>query len=188
MKRACCWQALLTMFAVVLLTQVGLGQPPEMPKPTKEHELLKQFAGEWETSTSMIAAPGEEPMTCQGSESAQMVGGFWLVIEGEVDMMGDSMTSILTVGYDHESKKYIGSFVCSVASTFWNYEGSFDESGKKLTLEAEGPSMLDPTKKAMYRDVIESKGKDHKVLTSYLQADDGTWVKFMTADGKRTTR
>jgi hypothetical protein len=63
------------------------------------------------------------------------------------------------------------------------YEGSVD--GRVLTLNTEGPSPADPRKTAKMKDVIEVKSKDHKVLTSYIQGEDGKWVLFMTLNAKR---
>jgi hypothetical protein len=54
-----------------------------------------------------------------------------------------------------------------------------------LTLDTEGPSPLEPGKKAKFREVLELKAPDHKVFTSYMQGEDGKWVKFVTMDYRR---
>ena len=40
-------------------------------------------------------------------------------------------------------------------------------------------------KMAQYRDVIEIKGDDHRVVTSHVLGDDGRWNGFMTAHYRR---
>jgi hypothetical protein len=54
-----------------------------------------------------------------------------------------------------------------------------------LTLNAEGPSMAGDGKMAKYKDVIEVKSDDHRVLTSHVLGDDGNWQHFMTANYRR---
>ncbi len=36
-----------------------------------------------------------------------------------------------------------------------------------------------------YKDVIEFLSDDHRVLSSQLLGEDGTWLKFMTAHCRR---
>lgn len=170
----------LAMVAMLGITTAGQAQVPEMPKPTEQHELLKQFAGKWRVIAETAPAPGTEAIKVEGIETSEMVGGFWLVSEGESTMAGMPMRSVLTLGFDPETKKYIGTFFCSADSTLWKYEGEMDESGKKLTLMTEGPSPIEPGKKAKYREVLELKDQDHKVFTSYLQDEEGGWITFVT--------
>jgi hypothetical protein len=162
------------------LASVCQAQVPEMPKPSKEHELLSQFAGDWEVTAETVALPNVEPLKCEGTESAKMVGGFWLVGQTEASMMGMKVNSLLTIGYNPTKKKYVGTFVCSADSTLWEYEGTMDDDGKKLTLTTEGPSPLDPSKTGQYREELELTDKDHKTFTSYMQGEDGKWVKMVT--------
>lgn len=175
----------LALIAVFCLATVGYAQLPEMPKPTKEHELLKQFAGEWEVTAESAPAPGQEAMKCEGKESSQLLGGFWYVAEGEAKMGEASVASVLTVGYDPAAKQYIGTFFCTMDSTLWKYVGAMDESGKKLTLETEGPSCTEPGKKAKYREILELTDKDHKTFKSFMQGDDGKWLPIVTMEYRR---
>jgi hypothetical protein len=156
-----------------------------MPKPTKEHQLLAQFGGEWKSRAETIPPPGEEPLVCEGKEMARMLGGFFLVAEGEGEMMGQPVSSVLTIGYDAAKKKYVGTFVCSAGGELWQYDGTMDASGKKLTLNTEGPSMMDPTKQTKYREVLELKDEDHKVFTSEMEVAEGKWQPIVRVTYER---
>jgi hypothetical protein len=152
-------------------------EPPEFPKPLKEHEWLRQLAGEWDSEAEISMDPTKPPMKHKGTESSRMIGGFWFFAENKGDVMGSPFTGLLTLGYNPEKKKYIGTWVDSMTSILWTYEGSVDAAGKKLTIEAVGPGM--DGKPATFRESIEVKDKDHKEFTSSLERD-GKWVIHLT--------
>jgi hypothetical protein len=168
--------------ALVLAVPSTAAEPPKQPAPAKEHEWLKQFSGEWETEAEMIVEPGKPAVKCKGAESSRTLGGFWLVSEMKGDFMGVPVNGLMTVGYDAEKKKFVGTWVCSVCDRMFKYEGT--ASGNTLTLETEGPHPA-TGKIVKMRDVVELKDKDHKLLTSYIQGEDGKWVSFMTMTARR---
>jgi hypothetical protein len=159
--------------------------PPPMPAPEKEHLWLQQFVGEWETEATATMEPGKPPMKCKGTESVRSVGGFWIVAENKGNFMDVPVTGAMTLGYDPEKKKYVGTWICSMSNYLWKYEGMVDESGKVLTLETEGPCPMAPDKISRFKDVMEFKSKNHRVLTSSMQEDDGKWVTFATINCRR---
>jgi hypothetical protein len=179
MKRMLDYKTWLAITALLCTAATCSAQAPEMPKPTKEHELLKQFAGDWKLTAEAEAAPGQEPIKAEGTESATMLGEFWLIGKSDSKMAGMSNSSVLTIGYDPKEEQYIGTFYCTADSTLWKYAGEMDESGKKLTLKTEGPSMFDPMKTAKYREVLELVDPDHKTFTSFIEGPDGKWMKMV---------
>lgn len=174
----------LAAFVVTALSGVAGGQsPPQLPMPPKENEWLKQLVGEWETELEMIVEPGKPPVKSKGTETTRSLGGFWIVSEMKSDCLGVPVTGVMTVGYDPRTKKYVGTFVCSMCDWLIKYEGTLN--GQVLTLECDGPNPTDPNKAVRMRDVIELKDQDTRTLTSSLLGEDGKWVTFMTATLKR---
>jgi hypothetical protein len=173
--------------ATLLIASTCRAQLPEMPGPAKEHEWLAQLVGEWETEAEAVFEPDQPPLKCKGTESIRAIGGFWVLSEMRGTMPGTNIptTGLLTLGYDAEKKKYVGTWVDSMTGHLWTYEGTLDETGKKLTLLTEGPNPVAPGTTAKYRESIEIKGPDHKVFTSAAQGEDGEWHTFMTSHARR---
>ena len=172
-------------------TLFGLGptleaQPPEFSAPEKQHQWLQQFVGSWETESEGSMGPDQPPMKCRGTMKTRMLGGFWVVNEMQGDIMGTPMTGIQTIGYDSANKQYVGTWVDSMMNHMWKYEGTVDESGKILTLEAMGPNFMAEGKLAKFRDAYEFKSADHIVATSSMLRSDGKWIAFMTGNMRRT--
>jgi len=86
----------------------------------------------------------------------------------------------MTLGYDPQKQRYVGTWIGSMMTYLWRYEGELDAAETGLTLNSEGPAMTDDAKMANYKDVIEFKSDDHRVMTSHVLSDDGQWHHFMT--------
>jgi hypothetical protein len=167
------------------------GQPtepaemPEFPQPGEQHQWLQQLTGEWTTQVEAKMDEDSAPITSEGVESVRSIGGFWVVAENTGDFMGAPFTGVLTLGYDTEKGHYVGTWIDSMSDRLWTYHGSLDASGRKLTLETEGPCPLEPGRTVSFKETIEIKSRDHKVFTSAFQDDDGSWATMLTIDYRR---
>ena len=165
----------------------GMEPPHEMPPPPGEHhEWLNQLVGEWAVDTEMMMGPpGTEPTKCTGTDTVRSLGGRWVVSEMESQIPGmGAMSALFSIGYNTETGKYQSTWISSVDDYIWISEGTLDATGKILTLETEGPDMMNPGQTTKYRDVIEIKSPDHRTLTSSAMFE-GQWVQFATANFHR---
>ena len=155
-------------------------------EPQEEHKWLQQLVGEWTSEAECSMGPGQPATKNHGTERARMVGDLWMVGEGQGEMPGGgTATMIMTLGYDPQKKKYLGTWIGSMMTHMWHYDGEMDTSGRILTLSAEGPSMAGDGTMAKYQDIIEIKSKDHRTLSSRVLGPDGSWSHFMTAHYRR---
>jgi hypothetical protein len=153
-----------------------------------EHQWLHRMIGEWTSEARVSMGPGKPMETSKGTESVRSLGGLWIVAEGQGEMPGGGLaTMIMTLGYDPQAKRFVGTWIGSMMTHMWVYAGALDAAERVLTLEAEGPDMAGTGKIAKYRDVIELESPDHRVLTSHVLGDDGAWQQFMTAHYRRKT-
>lgn len=93
----------------------------------------------------------------------------------------NSMRSLMTLGFDPERGKFVGSFIASCMTFQWLYEGTLDADQKVLTLNAEGPSFAGDGSMAQYQDIIEVVDPNTYLLSSRCQNVDGSWFPFMRA-------
>lgn len=153
--------------------------------PQKEHRWLEKLVGEWTYEGEASMGPDKPSQKFTGTESVRSLGGLWILAEGKGDMPGcGEATTMLTLGYDPQKKHYVGTWIGSMMTHLWVYNGELDAAERVLTLSVEGPGMAEG-KTASYQDVIEFKSDDHRVLTSRMLGDDGKWQEFMTAHYRR---
>lgn len=152
-------------------------------EPQKEHEWLQKLVGDWTFEGEAPAEPGQAPQTFTGTEHVRSVGGLWFVAEGQGEMPGGgAATTIMTLGYDPQKGRYLGTWIGSMMTHMWVYDGEVDRDGRKLTLDTEGPDMVTAGKLVRYRETMEFKTEDHRVFTSHQLGEDGKWKELMTAN------
>jgi hypothetical protein len=151
------------------------------PEPQKEHQWLRKLVGEWWFEADHSMGPGQPPKRTHGSETVRSVGDLWTVAEGQGEVpSGGTAIMIMTLGYDPQRGRFVGTWVGSIMPHLWTYDGALDAAGRVLTLDTEGPHFSGGGKRARYQDVIEFKSDDHRVMRSRMLGDDGTWHEFMT--------
>lgn len=158
-------------------------------EPQPEHGWLEQLVGDWSYESSCIMGPDQPPSKHGGTESVRSLGGLWTVGEGTCEMPGGGTgVTMMTLGYDAQKKRYVGTWVGSMMNYLWIYDGELDAAKRILTLESEGPSMAGDGTLSKYRDVIEIVDSDHRTLSSYMPTEDGKWQSFNTAHYRRTSK
>ena len=161
-------------------------QPTTVPEPQAEHRWLQNLIGEWTLDGEALMEPDQPPATFTGTERVRSLGDLWFLAEGQGEMPGGgTATTLMTLGYDPQKGRYVGTFIGSMMTHLWVYDGTLDADGRVLTLHAEGPDMSGGGKLTQYKDVIEVKDNDHRVLTSQMLGADGTWQQVMTGHYRR---
>ncbi|MBL8889977.1 MAG: DUF1579 domain-containing protein [Planctomycetaceae bacterium] len=150
-------------------------------QPTSEHQWLSKLVGEWVFESSCSMGPDQPAMLTKGRETVRSLGGLWTIGEANMGSTESDGRSIMTLGYDPTKKKFVGTFIASMMTHLWPYEGTLDQSGKILTLDSEGPSFATEGAYAKYQDSIEFVDDNHRILSSRMLLPDGQWVAFMEA-------
>ena len=154
-------------------------------KPGPEHQWLEQLLGEWEFDHE-CKMPDGSTSTAQGEMHCRSLGGMWVICEGRgISAEEEPWASIMTLGFDTAAGHYVGTFIGTMMSNIWPYEGCLDDPKKKFLLSSRGPN-FDGSGTANYRDTIQILDADTWVMTSELQSENGEWTQFMS--GKHTRR
>jgi hypothetical protein len=156
-------------------------------KIEKEHQWLQQLVGEWTFEHEAVMGEGKEPMKMTGAESVRSVGGVWIIAEGQWAMPGGGdNTMILTLGYDPDQKKFVGTWLGSMMTYLWVYEGQLDAARNVLTLDTVGPNM-EPggSGMAQFKERIEIKADGTRLFSSSMLGSDGKWNQFMSGTYRR---
>ena len=158
----------------------------EAARPRKEHEWLRQFVGEW-TYEMEYEEPGKPPTKIRGTGVTRALGEIWTISEGEGEMPGGGRSQMVTtLGFDPRRGRFVGTWLGTMMSYLWVYDGFLDADERVLTLESTGPSMTKPGEMGQYRDIITVIEEDYHTMTGNFLGDDGEWHEMMTMHVRRT--
>jgi hypothetical protein len=143
----------------------------------QEHDWLKRLVGRWQVETFSHA--GEESES-DWTESIRTIGDVWILGEARgTNPDGSPGHTIITLGYDPDEGRFVGTWVGSMMTNLWHYEGDLDDSGRILTLNSIGPRFDDSGETTSYRDIIELDGDDSRIFRSEVLNRDGSWEEMM---------
>jgi Protein of unknown function (DUF1579) len=117
--------------AGILPPAAGFQRSPEVKEGAmkvesqKEHRWLERLVGEWTFESEAIMGPGQEPVKSTGSQSTHSIGGLWVQSDGTCEMPGGGPTTmVITLGYDTAKKRFVGTFIGSMMTNLWVYDGA----------------------------------------------------------------
>ena len=155
----------------------------KLATPGEPHMLLASRVGSWSTKSRHWMEPEKPPMEFTGScERKMILDGRFLQEEFSGEMMGKPFSGIGVIGYDNQSKKYVSSWMDSMSTGIYFFEGTASEDGRSISLESrfndpiKGPGMWhlvtrivdENTEVAEMRMAYESGGEE-KCETTYTR-------------------
>lgn len=162
--------ALAVLFAAVSAGAQEKQEKPTPQKPQKEHELLKQFEGEWSVVAKCYTPSVQET---RGTETAKLkLGGFWLMFNYKSEMDGKPFEGHGMMGYDPQKSCYIGVWTDSWSPALTRFEGKADATNKVITLTCDS---VDPKsgQPMMHKMTMEIGDADHWTHRFFAPAKDG---------------
>lgn len=150
----------------------------KLATPGESHALLASMAGSWRTSTRSYMAPGAPPVASEGScEQRMILGGRYLHQEFKGDMMGTPFTGIGVTGFDNHTRKFVSTWMDSMGTGIYYFEGTLDADGRTMTQECrcddpiKGPMTLRSVTRILDEDTHEFEiygtdrsGKEEKMM------------------------
>jgi hypothetical protein len=159
------WFGCIALMLTSLVASSVLAQEP--PKPSKEHEFLKQNEGEWNVHFGDASTPA------MGTTKYKMgLGGLWLMSDAEMNMEGTKFYGHGMDSYDLTKKKFVGVWTDSMMTAPIVFEGDLSDDKKTLTCMGKGPGQTGET--VEYKMVTEYTDKDTHVFKM--------WAGTLTGD------
>ena len=106
----------------------------ELATPGAPHKLLAGMAGDWNTRSRWWVDPSAPPMESSGSCVQKMIlDGRFLQQEFAGEMMGGPFSGIGFVGYNNHTGKYVSTWMDSMGTAIFYFEGGIGPDGRTIT-------------------------------------------------------
>jgi hypothetical protein len=146
--------------------------------PGKPHQMLAKLAGAWTTRTRAWMEPDKPPMEGTGTcEQKMLLGGRYLQQEYAGEMMGSPFTGINLIGYDNHTQKYVSTWIDSMSTGIYYFEGTASADGRTITQEN---NYHDPVRgPTVWRSVTRIVDDNTLEYIMYITSKGGTEEKMM---------
>jgi hypothetical protein len=106
----------------------------ELATPGAPHKLLAEMAGSWSVKSRWWMDSHEPPMESTGTSEQKMVlDGRFLQQDFSGDMMGSPFAGIGFTGYNNHTGKFVSTWMDSMGTGIYYFEGSAGADGKTIT-------------------------------------------------------
>ena len=145
--------------------------------PGAPHKQLAGMAGSWTTRIKTWMGPDSPPMESKGSSEQKMVlDGRFLQQVFTSEMMG-TYNGIGFTGYDNHAQKYVSTWIDSMSTVLFYFEGTASQDGKTITQKSRYD---DPARGPIaWRSVTRIVNKNTLVYEMYIAVKRGKEKKEM---------
>lgn len=155
----------------------------EFPQPTEEHKIVMMDVGEWDIKGKMMMPDGFQEF--KATEKVTAIGGFWTVSHYSANIFG-GLKGSSTIGYDPQSKKFVGTWVDSFQPAVTHMKGTYDKKTKTMSFDTTGIGM--DGKPMPGKIVIKYKSKDEHTFTMMHKDPTGQSDKMVETMVMQYTR
>lgn len=79
-----------------------------------------------------IMGPDQPPQKSTETEKVRSLGGLWIQCKGQGEMCGGPATTMMTLGYDPQKQRFVGTWLGSMMTYLWLYDGEMDAAQRVL--------------------------------------------------------
>ncbi|MBX3425761.1 MAG: DUF1579 domain-containing protein [Pirellulales bacterium] len=158
--------AMLAALVPAALAVAQSGMVPASPA----HKQMARDVGQWEGEFKMWMDPAADPIVSKATETSKMLGDYWLQTEFSGEIGDQKFAGRGMLGYDPESKKFVGTW-CDTMTPYMSIgEGEYDVDKHALTM----------TYKA--RDPMTREMQSSKMVTTFVDDDTKQAVMYSAPD------
>jgi hypothetical protein len=141
--------------------------------PNENHAFLKNFAGDWNVTSTAWMQPGAPPSVSTSTSKGEIVlGGRYVIMKYTGVMFGQPFEGIQIMGYDNQQKKFASFWIDNTSTSFYMTTGTRDTTA----------NTIDDT--GLWPDPMGGSSKIHAV-TRFVGPDEFTYELYMVGpDGK----
>jgi Protein of unknown function (DUF1579) len=148
-------------------------------KPGPEHQAMEPLVGSWKAKVLFWQDPTKPPMESEGTMTRKWImGGRILQEDFDGKFAGANFKGMGLMAYDPQKKKYVSTWVDSMAPSISMMESAYDAKTKTFmgTMDE-----IDPQtgKKVKARDVLRIVNNDHQVQEMFSTPEGGKEAKMM---------
>jgi hypothetical protein len=148
-----------------------------LAQPGDPHKLLARLEGSWSTRTRAWMEPDRPPVEGTGTcEQRMILGGRYLQQE-YTGTMEEPYSGVNVIGFDNHSKKYMSTWIDSMSTAIYCFEGTGSQDGSTITQEC---AYDDPVRGPLHwRSVSRIVDADTLVYEMYITPQGGIERKEM---------
>lgn len=153
--------------------------------PGKDHQLLEQMVGRWETVTTYRQEAGSPPVQARGRCARK-----WILdrrfVQEELDggMLGLPFRGVGAYGYDAFERKYTSVWMDTTSTAITTYLGVYDEERKIVNFTGVYGDPWTGEKRPV-RGVTRLESPDRQVLELYMPKPGGGEFKMLEIEYRR---